>query len=534
MFSLFFFLCFHTLLSHADNSITGEKTIRDDDGGDNLVSDGLTFKMGFFGFDNSSRYVGIWYHKVPIPTYIWVANREKPLKGRGGSMRIKDNKLVILDGENNEVWSSNVSNPMKNNNNNTSQLVLDDDGNLVLSEGDKVVWESFKDPTDTFVPGMEIPARAGTSMFRSWKSETDPSPGNFTMGVDSGGSTLQILIMEGEKRRWRSGYWDNRVFTGVSNMTGSSLFGFGLNTYDNGEKYFTYTPNSPDKVKFQITWDGYEKKLLWNEDEKNWTVTQYEPYNQCESYNYCGSFAVCDMSKSNSRICSCMKKFEPSNWDEWNNRNWSGGCKRVTKLKAETERDNSSGTEASVGEDGFLEQMCMKLPDFARVVSASNEDCESFCLKNSSCTAYAYVLGIGCMIWDGELVDVKHSSENLGLVLNIRLADSDLGTVKSPLSLFPLIRILILIYCHLNYKHIGGKNIFVNLLSMNMMRRKTSLQITPQLLTSFHDYQVVITAYDFYVLKYRRWEEKDQNLDSSSYCGGTNLPWNRCVAGMEV
>ncbi|RDX99967.1 Pentatricopeptide repeat-containing protein, partial [Mucuna pruriens] len=421
----FLFFCFHTPFSHAANSITMEKPIRDDDDGATLVSEDLTFEMGFFGSDNSSRYVGIWYHDVPSSqaAYVWVANRERPIRGRGGSVGIKsDGNLVVLDGENNEVWSSSVSIPMKNN----SQAVLGNDGNLVLSYNDKTVWQSFQNPTDTFVPGMKLPASTGTSMkfsFRSWKSATDPSPGNYTMGVDTEGLTIQILILEGEKRRWRTGYWDNSVFTGVSNMTGSSLYGFGLNTYDNGGKYFTYTWNKTDKVRFQITWNGFEKRFIWIEDEKQWNVTQYEPYNQCEHYNFCGSFAVCDMS--NSRLCSCMQKFKPRHLDEWNSGNFSGGCERMTSLKAE--RGNSSGTERSVGEDGFLMQRFMKLPDFARLGGPVNDgECQSYCLQNSSCTAYSYTTGIGCMTWYGELVDVQRSDFFL-TVLNIRLARSDLG-----------------------------------------------------------------------------------------------------------
>ena len=74
---------------------------------------------------------------------------------------------------------------------------------------------------------------------------------------------------------------------------------------------------------------------------------------------------VCDMG--NSPICSCMHGFQPVHWEEWNNRNWSRGCGRKTPLKAETERaanSSSSGAEVSVGEDGFLEQRCTKLPYF--------------------------------------------------------------------------------------------------------------------------------------------------------------------------
>jgi len=427
---LFFLFCFHTFFSQATNSLTGEREIKDNNGADNLVSEDLSFEMGFFGFDNSSRYVGIWYHKFPASAtaFIWVANRERPIKGRGGSIKIKgDGNLVVLDGESNEVWSTNRSISRNN-----TKAVLRDDGNLVLSEEsehEKVLWQSFENRADTFVPGMSLPSRAGMGIFRSWKSATDPSPGNYSLGVDSSGSTLQILILDGEKKRWRSGYWDGRVFTGVSNMTGSSLFGFKLNG-DN----FTYTWNGPEKVRFQITWDGFEKKFVSDEDEQQWNNTQHEPYNKCERYNFCGNFAVCDISKE--VVCSCMQGFQQGEWREWNAEN-SGGCKRRTPLKAER---NSSGTEVSVAEDGFLVQRCTKLPDLARLESPSDDgDCKQFCLQNSSCTAYSYTIGIGCMIWYGDLLDIQHTENNIGSVLNIRVADSELGKIWSNFPFFSLI-----------------------------------------------------------------------------------------------
>ncbi|KAH1049874.1 hypothetical protein AAZX31_08G059000 [Glycine max] len=448
---LLLFFCSHTLFSHAADSITEDTVIRDNDGGDNLVSKDLTFEMGFFGLDNnnSSRYVGIWYHEIPVKTFIWVANREKPIKGREGSILIQksNGNLIVLDGENNEVWSTNMSVPRNN-----TKAVLRDDGNLVLSEHDKDVWQSFEDPVDTFVPGMALPVSAGTNIFRSWKSETDPSPGNYSMKVDSEGSTKQILILEGEKRRkWRSGYWDGRVFTGVSDVTGSSLFGFTVITDTKGEEYFTYKWNSPEKVRFQITWDGFEKKFVLDADGKQWNRTQFEPFDDCEKYNFCGSFAVCDTG--NSPFCSCMEGFEPMHWEEWNNRNWTRGCGRRTPLKAEAERsanNSSSGAdrEVSVGEDGFLEQRCTKFPDFARLENfVGDADCQRYCLQNTSCTAYSYTIGIGCMIWYGELVDVQHSQNNLGSLLHIRLADADLGDGGKKTKIWIILAVVVGLIC---------------------------------------------------------------------------------------
>ncbi|KAG5104592.1 hypothetical protein JHK82_041562 [Glycine max] len=435
-FFLFSFVSFHHLLfSFAASSktrITQGVTIRDKEH-ETLVSEELNFSMGFFSSDNSSsRYVGIWYDNIPGPEVIWVANRDKPINGTGGAITISnDGNLVVLDGAMNHVWSSNVSNI--NSNNKNSSASLHDDGNLVLTCEKKVVWQSFENPTDTYMPGMKVPVGglSTSHVFTSWKSATDPSKGNYTMGVDPEGLP-QIVVWEGEKRRWRSGYWDGRMFQGLS-IAASYLYGFTLNGDGKGGRYFIYNPlNGTDKVRFQIGWDGYEREFRWNEDEKSWSEIQKGPFHECDVYNKCGSFAACDLltlfpSSDLVPVCTCIRGFEPKHRDQWEKGNWSGGCTRMTPLKAQRINVTSSGTQVSVGEDGFLDRRSMKLPDFARVVGTN--DCERECLSNGSCTAYANV-GLGCMVWHGDLVDIQHL-ESGGNTLHIRLAHSDLGKMMT-------------------------------------------------------------------------------------------------------
>ncbi|KAK7412246.1 hypothetical protein VNO78_03697 [Psophocarpus tetragonolobus] len=410
---LFSLLSFHIAANRT--RITRGVFIRDNE---TLVSRDLNFVMGFFGSHNSSsRYVGIWYYKIPGQTVIWVANRDKPINGTGGSLGIgNDGNLVVLDAGKNPVWSTNVSFDSNN-----SFASLRDDGNLVLSSEQKEVWQSFENPTDTYMPGMKVPVGASTGqgchyVFTSWKSDTFPSKGNYTMGVDPEGLP-QIVVWEGENRRWRSGYWDGRMFQGLSIM-GNYLYGFTLNRDGKGGKYFIYNPlKGNDKVRFQIMSDGYETEFRWNEDEKRWNQIQREPLHECDIYNKCGSFAACRSSTSDLPVCTCIRGFKPKHMDQWQNGNWSAGCTRMTPLKAQM------NAISGVPNDGFFDHRSLKLPDFARVFST--ELCETVCLNNYSCTAYANVNGIGCMVWYGDLIDIQHFQGG-GNTLHIRLAHSDL------------------------------------------------------------------------------------------------------------
>ncbi|XP_010268933.1 PREDICTED: G-type lectin S-receptor-like serine/threonine-protein kinase B120 [Nelumbo nucifera] len=409
---------------YAASTLTRGRPIRD---GGTIISEGNNFQLGFFSPVNSTnRYVGIWYYKVSVQTVVWVANRDNPVLDTNGVFTIGGSgNLMVLDGNGNSLWSTNVSAVSGN-----STAYLTDSGNLILSTGNdagdtgNTLWQSFDDPTDTYLPGMKasLNLRTGnTRLFVSWKSANDPSIGNYSMGVDPVGSP-QIVMWEGSKRRWRSGQWNGQTFMGVPNMRPLYIYGFRLvNDEEGGLRYFTYTmTNSTDILKFRIRWDGIEDHLLWNSEKKEWTTIWSQPVDECELYNQCGTYGICN--RMSSPVCTCLQGFEPKSPLEWSRGNWSGGCVRRTQLQCQ----RNSSVENIEG-DGFLKVQGIKLPDFSNWVSIQGRgECEDECLKNCSCRAYAYVNGVGCMLWERDLVDIQHFPEG-GNTLYIRLADSELG-----------------------------------------------------------------------------------------------------------
>ncbi|KAM7500874.1 hypothetical protein LguiA_025288 [Lonicera macranthoides] len=412
--------CRFVLFSEAANStITQGELIRD---GQTVISEGQIFALGFFSPENSTlRYVGIWYNEIPLQTVVWTANRDNPISGNTGVFSIaNDGNLVVLDGNSSVVWSSNTSSPSTN-----STAILTDTGDLILLRSEDVndismfLWKSFSYPTDTYLPDMRAYMNSQTGenrIFTSWRSATNPSRGNYSLGLDPRGSP-QIVMWEGSNRRWRSGHWNGLVFTGVPSMRALYLYGFGLTNEGNGVMYFTYnTVNESLLTRFRLGWDGIVEQLIWNGNIREWNVTLSQPSSQCELYNKCGNFGIC--SVTNSPICSCVEGFVPRNLDQWNSGNWSGGCMRRTPLQC-----GGNGTS-----DGFLEVNWVKLPDFADHISLPTniDECQEECLRNCSCNAYTYVVGIGCMVWSGDLVDVEVFDDG-GRVLFVRLTDSELG-----------------------------------------------------------------------------------------------------------
>ncbi|XP_020554076.1 uncharacterized protein LOC105175473 [Sesamum indicum] len=413
--------CF-SVFSLAASRITRGQSIGD---GETMISEGGRFALGFFGPQGSgSRYVGIWYQEVGNESVVWVANRERPISGNGGVLTIgNDGNLMVMDGNGDVVWSTNLSVRSSN-----STAVLMDTGNLVLFGSENLsrgLWQSFDHPTDTYLPNMKVYMDVRGEerrVFTSWRSAFDPSPGNYSMGIDPRWSP-QIVIWDGANRRWRSGHWDGLTFTGVPGMKTSILSGFRLLTEADvvGKAYFIYSQsNGSDLIKFRINWEGIQRLESWVDERKEWSLTQLHPGDECDRYNHCGPFGKCNEVEVPK--CSCMEGFVPKDTYQWSRENWSGGCVRQTNLQC---MENNSLSVNKVNDD-FVTATNVKLPDYVDYVGREDiQQCQNMCLQNCSCTAYAFLERIGCMIWYRDLVDVQQFQAE-GSTLFIRRAHSEL------------------------------------------------------------------------------------------------------------
>ncbi|KAF3666770.1 G-type lectin S-receptor-like serine/threonine-protein kinase [Capsicum annuum] len=417
LWSVYLVLFFHITNASSD-SISINQFLQDSE---TLVSNNKTFKLGFFSPQNSTnRYVGIMYN-IQSQSVIWVANRDKPLQDSSGTLTIsEDGNLVILNGQNKTVWSSNISPAVRN-----STAQLSDTGNLVLKDNSsgRVLWESFSDLSDSFLQHMKLGTDKSTNttnLLKSWKSPVDPSDGSFSAGIQP--ETIpQISIWKNGLPHWRSGPWNKQIFIGVPNMTSFYFSGFELVNDNTGTAYFSYSYGDQgddavyDAVYLVLNSTGFLQQKDLYAGKNEWEVTWATPANECDFYGKCGAFGSCDTNSS--PICSCLQGFKPKNEEEWGKGNWTKGCIRKTAL--ENERNNSNIEQGT--QDWFLKLQSMKVPDSAILVNSAEEDCESDCLRNVSCIAYSYYIGIGCMNWERSLIDIQKFS-NSGADIFIRLA----------------------------------------------------------------------------------------------------------------
>ncbi|XP_076887711.1 G-type lectin S-receptor-like serine/threonine-protein kinase At4g03230 [Bidens hawaiensis] len=289
-------------------------------------------------------------------------------------------------------------------------LKLMDTGNAVLinvTSGRKL-WQSFDNPTDTFLPGMKMNANMKLT---SWKSATDPGSGSFEFHPNP--SSTRYFIMEGPTTyHWKSGkmstysFDDNQISSSAFNLLSNATTQKVNNIRRNGTtvSYNTISLVEPNS-RLVMGHLGKLQYFKWSEIESQWVLEWEEPKDACSVYKVCGPFGMCS-GNNNSLQCSCLPGFEPISPD-----NPACGCKRTSKIF-----DNST-------KDSFINITMVSMDDTALpFVKATNEsECIKECLKNCNCLAYSYSTyqndsGIwdssrvntqGCWFWDTKPKNLK-------------------------------------------------------------------------------------------------------------------------------
>ena len=409
----------------------GEEITND---GGTLVSNGGKFELGFFNPIRSSsptshkKFVGIWYNHDQ-QTVVWVANRDSQLNGSVGTFGIaEDGNLKVWDGTGNVYWSTGVENSSSTN----RTVKLMDSGNLVLRDDLLAtnLWESFQNPTDTFLPGMKMDDNL---ILTSWIGDGDPGTGQFKFKQDLDGEGFYAILKK------RDDYWRSRI---SGNFLRSDempyVIAYLLSNFSKSVKNTNYT-----RLVMNYTDDGHRRLVMkyngelqylnWDVDQGNWSLIWKGPEDQCRIYNACGKFGSCNIN--NRLVCKCLPGFRPTNLKNWDSGEFLGGCTRKS-----TSPDKS---------DMFLSLKMMKVsnPD-SNFLGKNETECRKECLNNSQCQAYSYdevaqnnnlrgddstqtMFPAGtniCYIWFGDLSNLQEEYTNGGRDLSVRVEKSVIGT----------------------------------------------------------------------------------------------------------
>ncbi|CAD6273193.1 unnamed protein product [Miscanthus lutarioriparius] len=474
--ALIFFSSLHTPAAAADGgTLAAGQALA---AGGKLVSRSGKFALGFFQFrqtlpgsgkgggaatnstvSSPGWYLGVWFNKIPVCTPVWIANRERPITEselKVAQLRISrdGNKLIVTNNTSTDespIWSSAVTNSTTNAS--SVHAVLMNTGNLALlpeTQSTAVptssyLWQSFDYPTDVGLPGAKIGWNklAGGNYFSrqfiSKKSLVDPSPGSYSINIDSNGFT-QLTTRNAPIVKywsWTSGRLEELVLalTALINMdprTKGLLVPDYMDTAD--EVYFTYSiTNESASVFVPIDITGQLKLMLWSESKQSWETIYAQPSDFCLTFAVCGPFTVCNGNSGSgtSSFCGCMETFSQTSPRDWELSDLTGGCARRTPLDCKA--SNRSGT-SSGSTDVFHPIAQVTLPYNPRGIEgvAAQSDCAEACLGDCNCTAYSYSNG-KCSVWHGDLLNVNQADSNAFSsqdVLYLRLAKSDFQSLN--------------------------------------------------------------------------------------------------------
>lgn len=341
---------------------------------DVLVSPNGIFSAGFSSVGDNAFCFAISFIKPPVPTKVWMANRDQPVNGIGSKLSLlRTGNLVLLDAGSIALWSTETASS-------SVHLRLHNDGNLVLhnTTGDSL-WESFNSPTDTLLPGQKLTKDAGLI---SSKSDTNYSSGYYSLYFDT--DNVLRLLLQSPDQQISSIYWPQPWLwpyeIGRSTYNNSKTAMFNSTGYFSSSDDLVFSASDCGVIfhrQLKLDPDGNLRLYSFREDEKTWVVTWQAISEPCRTHGVCGPNSFCTVNHASGRKCSCLQGFKKRNYLDW-----SYGC--------EPQFDNSFNN--SYEETGFVHIPNSEFYGYDSAFSqnVTLEECEEKCLKSSQCKAMQY------------------------------------------------------------------------------------------------------------------------------------------------
>ncbi|KAJ0053300.1 hypothetical protein Pint_02134 [Pistacia integerrima] len=289
------------------------------------------------------------------------------------------------------------------------------------------LWQSFDHPTHTWLPGMKFGRNKRTKvnqLLTAWKNKEDPAPGLFSLELDPAGLDQYLIVRNQSEEYWTSGIWNGINFAMIPEMISHHMFDFNYVSNQN-ESYFTYSVTGTIISRLIIDSSGQIMQLYWLESNKAWFQFWAQPRQPCEVYTYCGAFGSCN--EQSQPFCSCLQGFQPKSEHDWNLQDYSGGCQRKSQLQCE----NSSLVNGK--SDRFMATTIKDLPKHLQFAPVANiKQCETSCLNNCACTAYAYENN-QCSIWIGSLLNLQQLAvgDTDGKTIYIKIAAYEFSSPRN-------------------------------------------------------------------------------------------------------
>lgn len=169
------------------------------------------FAIGFQKLpnDNENHFLlAIWFNKIHETTIVWFAHTKPAPKG--STLNLTDEgKLVLYDPQGNSLWEPSTGGVK------SVCASMNDSGNFMLLDGDKnPIWETFKEPTDTILPGQTLNMGSNLTARYSRESYAD---GRFQLLLQTDGN-LVLYTVTMPTGAVRTSYWATMTVTGNTQL----------------------------------------------------------------------------------------------------------------------------------------------------------------------------------------------------------------------------------------------------------------------------------------------------------------------------
>jgi hypothetical protein len=337
------------------------------------------YAFGFYKQGNGFA-VGIFLAGLPLKTVVWTADRDKPpVPADSKLIFTSDGKLVLQSAQGAET-------PLASFPEGATSVSMLDTGNFVLLDSDnQTKWQSFDNPTDTFLPTQTL--SHGQALYSSI-SDTNKSTGKFLVLMQEDGWLAMYPV--GTPYTIEYGYWGG----GIPGQKNDVV----LHLENNGHLYLingagviikNMTDGYPTKdVVYRLTIDPDGILRLYSHDiNQNLTMVKwFAPSDDiCKPMGLCGDNGYCVLIDQQAS-CECLPQFEPVNKEDR-----SSGCRRnstVESCKSSKGNFTMEPVLHTVWENKSYS--VLKSPSQANCGEACSQDCkcEAALFKDGLCTKH--------------------------------------------------------------------------------------------------------------------------------------------------
>ncbi|KAH0701413.1 hypothetical protein KY285_015691 [Solanum tuberosum] len=307
-----------------------------------LLSPNSTFAAGFLQSSQNSFNFSIWYYKIPVKTVVWSANPNSPLNSSATLFISSSGELKLTPSTSSSapnLWPSSIRNT-------SSFLFLQEDGNLVYGN-----WNSFLNPTDTYLPTQNI---TGTNL----------TSGNGKFQFD--GSNSNTLFFNG-----------NESYFTFSQNALQRLEETGEVTQVNG-RFFPSDFGEKGKLRrMKLDEDGNMRIYSFDLSSslaKNWTIVWQAVNQLCTIHGTCGTNSICLYDTSTTQTsCVCPPGFR---------KDTSKSCVRKIPLMTKDSKASKYLPLDFVSFTGVGNQTDLKALSFS--------SCEKNCSDKNDCLGFLF------------------------------------------------------------------------------------------------------------------------------------------------